>query len=48
VFELNRGRQASATGTIESVLLSGDLGMQVNAFLYDLRTRMATRGEPPE
>jgi hypothetical protein len=45
---LNRGRQATATGTIESVLLSGDLGVQVNAFLYDLRTRTSVTGQPPD
>ncbi|HET6819746.1 MAG TPA: hypothetical protein VFH98_04240 [Candidatus Limnocylindria bacterium] len=46
-LELNRGRQAMASGTISSVLVSGNLGAPVNAFLYDLRSRMATTGEPP-
>jgi hypothetical protein len=46
-LELNRGRQAAASGTISSVLVSGNLGAPVNAFLYDQRTRMTTTGEPP-
>jgi hypothetical protein len=48
VLAIHRGRQAEATGTIESVLASGGLGEAVNAFLYDQRTRTAVTGEPPE
>ena len=46
MLELNRGRQATASGTIQSVLVSGSLGAPINAFLYDLRTKSAVTGEP--
>lgn len=45
MLELNRGRQATASGAIHGVLVSGSLGAPVNAFLYDLRTRAAETGE---